>query len=179
VIGAFLASDTPSFAVPANIAFGIVAVVMIFCAIRVVTTRNIVHAALYLVGVLAGVGINYLLLQADFVALTQFLVYIGAIIVLLLFGVMLTRAPLGHADDLDNDHQKPIAVLTTLLLLGVLVGVLIDTFRGKKLPFVLSAAENTKQISDSIFSTYLIPFEVLSVLLLAALIGAIVLARKD
>ena len=174
-----LLAATPSFSVPANIAFGIVAVVMIFCAIRVVTTRNIVHAALYLVGVLAGVGINYLLLQADFVALTQFLVYIGAIIVLLLFGVMLTRAPLGHADDLDNERQKPIAVLTTLLLLGVLVGVLIDTFHAKKLPFVLSADDNTKQISDSIFSTYLIPFEVLSVLLLAALIGAIVLARKD
>jgi NADH-quinone oxidoreductase subunit J len=176
---ALLAAQSPSFAVPANIAFGIVAAMMIFCAIRVVTTPNIVHAALYLVGVLAGVGINYLLLQAEFVALTQFLVYIGAIIVLLLFGVMLTRAPLGESHDLDNKRQRPIAAITSLLLAAVLAGVLIDSFRGTKLPFKLNPFDNTRQISDSLFSTYLIPFEVVSVLLLAALIGAIVLARKD
>ena len=95
----------PTFDVPANIAFGVVAVVMIFAAIRVVTTKNVVHAALYLVVVLAGVGINYLLLQAEFVAITQFLVYIGAIVVLFLFGIMLTRAPLGISDDLDNNQR--------------------------------------------------------------------------
>jgi NADH-quinone oxidoreductase subunit J len=165
--------------VPTNIAFGIVAAMMIFAAIRVVTTRNVVHAALYLVVVLAGVGIDFLLLQAEFVAITQFLVYIGAIVVLFLFGIMLTRAPLGTSDDLDNRRQRPVAVLTALVLLAVLAYTLVKTWGDDKIPFRLSAAQNTRQISDSIFSTYLIPFEAVSVLLLAALIGAIVLARRD
>ena len=162
-----------------NVFFGLIAAAMVIGALGVVRTKNVVHAALYLVMVLAGVGINYLLLQADFVAITQFLVYIGAIIVLFLFGVMLTKAPLGRSDDLDNKKARPIAILVSLLLLGTLTYALIDSFSGKKIDFSLSAADNTQQISDSIFSTYLIPFEVVSVLLLAALIGAIVLARKD
>lgn len=178
-MAALLAADGFTGAVPTNIAFGIVAAMMIFAALRVVTTRNVVHAALYLVLVLGGVGIQYLLLQAEFVAITQFLVYVGAIIVLFLFGIMLTRAPLGVSDDLDNRSQRGPAALVGLLLLGVLSFALIKTWSDDKVPFRLSTANNTTQISDSIFSTYLIPFEVVSVMLLAALIGAIVLARKD
>ena len=166
-------------AVGSNIAFGIVAAMMVVSAIRVVTTKNVVHAALYLTGVLAGVGVDYLLLQAEFVAITQFLVYIGAVIVLFLFGVMLTRAPLGISDDLDDKRARPIAVLVSLVLLAVLSYAVIKTWTDTKIPFRLAVGNNTRQISDSIFSTYLIPFEVASVLLLAALIGAIVLARKD
>ncbi|NLA36322.1 MAG: NADH-quinone oxidoreductase subunit J, partial [Actinobacteria bacterium] len=89
---------------------------MIAAAIRMVTTKNVVHAALWLVVVLGGVGVNYLLLQAEFVAITQFLVYLGAIIVLFLFGIMLTRAPLGVSEDLDN-NQKWMGLGTALLLL--------------------------------------------------------------
>ncbi len=166
-------------AVPANIAFGIVAALMIGAAIRVVTTPNVVHAALYLVVVLAGVGVDYLLLQAEFVAITQFLVYIGAIVVLFLFGIMLTRAPLGRSTDLDNVKARTTGALVGLLLLAVMAYALIKTWKADKIPFRLTAAANTQQVSDSIFSTYLIPFEVASVLLLAALIGAIVIARKD
>ena len=179
MIASIVAQASPSFSLPANICFGITAAVMIGSAIKVVTTKNVVHAALYLVMVLAGVGVNYLLLQAEFLALTQFLVYIGAIVVLFLFGVMLTKAPLGRSEDLDNLRQRPLALLVSLILLGVLAGTLLDSFGDDKLPFRLSPEGNTKAISDSIFSTYLIPFEVVSVLLLAALIGAIVLARKD
>jgi len=179
MMAALLGADSFTGAVPTNIAFAIVAAMMIFAAIRVVTTRNVVHAALYLVLVLGGVGVNYLLLQAEFVAITQFLVYVGAIVVLFLFGIMLTRAPLGVSDDLDNRSQRPLAALTGLLLLAVLSYALIKTWTDQKVPFRLATANNTAQLSDSIFSTYLIPFEVISVLLLAALIGAIVLARKD
>ena len=78
-----------------HIAFGIIAVGMIVGAIRVVTTNNIVHAALWLVMVLGGAAALYLLLAAEFVAVTQILVYIGAITVLFLFGTMLTRARIG------------------------------------------------------------------------------------
>ena len=180
------ASTETTFDVPANVVFAVLAVFMIAAAIRMVTTRNIVHAALWLVVVLGGVGMNYLLLQAEFVAITQFLVYLGAIVVLFLFGIMLTRAPLGVADDLDNPKARPAGIVTGLLLLGVIGYSLIETFAGKQLDFRAYervAEENTngrvQVVSDTIFGQYLIPFEMVSVLLLAALIGAIVLARRD
>ncbi|MHB1138599.1 MAG: NADH-quinone oxidoreductase subunit J family protein [Microthrixaceae bacterium] len=178
------ASET-TFDVPANVVFAVQAVFMIFAAVRVVTTKNVVHAALWLVVVLGGVGINYLLLQAEFVAITQFLVYLGAIIVLFLFGIMLTRAPLGRSDDLDNG-QKAIGVVVGLALLGVISYALIETFGDDKMTFAAYAGEagansngRTQAVADTIFGQYLIPFEMISVLLLAALIGAIVMARRD
>ena len=174
-----------TFDVPANVVFAVMAVFMIAAAIRVVTTKNIVHAALWLVVVLGGVGANYLLLQAEFVAITQFLVYLGAVIVLFLFGIMLTRAPLGVADDLDN-NQRWIGLGAAGLLLVVVGYALIETFGNDKLDFrayetVAEANTNgrTQAVADTIFGQYLIPFEMISVLLLAALIGAIVLARRD
>jgi NADH-quinone oxidoreductase subunit J len=167
-----------SYDIPTNVAFGIVAAAMIYSAIRVVTTKNVVHAALFLVAVLAGVGVNFLLLQAEFVALTQVLVYIGAIVVLFLFGIMLTRAPLGVSDDLDNPHRG-VGVVTALLLLAVLTFTLVRGFTDVELTLPEGATTTTEDISDSIFSTYLVPFEMVSVLLTAALIGAIVLARRD
>ena len=159
-----------------NVAFGIIALVIIASALRVVTTNNVVHAALYLVMVLAGVGGLYFILGAEFVGTTQILVYIGAIIVLFLFGIMLTRAPIGGESDLDND-QRPIAAIVAVLLLGLMGYTLWDTWRGEQLGEI--QVQTTQAVSDSIFSTYLVPFEAVSVLLLAALIGAIVLARRD
>ncbi len=179
------AAPETTFDVPANVVFAVMAVFMIAAAIRVVTTKNIVHAALWLVVVLGGVGANYLLLQAEFVAITQFLVYLGAVIVLFLFGIMLTRAPLGVADDLDN-NQRWIGRGAAGLLLVVVGYALIETFGNDKLDFrayetVAEANTNgrTQAVADTIFGQYLIPFEMISVLLLAALIGAIVLARRD
>jgi NADH-quinone oxidoreductase subunit J len=168
-----------------NIAFAILALVATLAALRVVTTRNVVHAALYLVVVLASVGALYILLAAEFVAAVQILIYIGAIVVLFLFGIMLTRATIGTDTGLDND-QRWIAAITGLFLLGVLSFVLVDGFGRQRLPSLegtsreaLTAERGTGAVGDAIFSTYLVPFEVVSVLLLAALIGAIVLARRD
>jgi NADH-quinone oxidoreductase subunit J len=149
---------------------------MAIAALRVVTTQNVVHAALYLVVVLAGVGMNFILLGAEFTAVTQFIVYIGAVVVLFLFGIFLTRAPIGRSTDLDND-QRWLAVLVSLLLLGVLVGTLNDAFGNTKVG--LEEPQTSAQVGDAIFQTFVIPFEVVSVLLLAALIGAIVIARRD
>jgi NADH-quinone oxidoreductase subunit J len=123
-----------TFDVPANVIFAVQAVFMIFAAVRVVTTKNVVHAALWLVVVLGGVGLNYVLLQAEFVAVTQFLVYLGAIIVLFLFGVMLTRAPLGVSEDLDN-NQKKIGIGVGVALLAVLSYALIESFGRSELTF--------------------------------------------
>jgi len=160
-----------------HIAFGIIAALMVFGALRVVTTRNVVHAALWLVLVLSGAAAQYILLAAEFVAVTQVLVYVGAIMVLFLFGVMLTRARVGRERELTN-RGWAIGLLTALLLLGVLGYVLIDAFGDDKLPKD-AAVVTTEQVSDSIFSTYSIPFWALSFLLLAVMVGAIVLARRD
>ena len=170
------AQSAVSFDTPANIAFAVIAVVMVIAAVRVVTTRNVVHAALWLMIVLGGNGLLYLLLQAEFVAMTQFLVYLGAIVVLFLFGIMLTRAPIGGEADLDND-QRWVGGLISVLLLAVIGYTLIDRFEDSELP--ADTVTTTAQVSDAIFGTYLVPFEVVSVLLLAALVGAIVVARRD
>src|SRR3982750_3494386 len=85
-----------------NVGFGIIAAAMVWGAIRVVTTRNVVHAALWLVVVLAGAAAQFILLGAEFVALTQVLVYVGAIVVLFLFGIMLTKAPIAGDADLTR-----------------------------------------------------------------------------
>lgn len=160
----------------ANVAFGIIAAVMAVAAVAVVTVRNVVHAALSLVVVLAGVAAQYVLLQAEFVGLVQVLIYIGAVIILFLFGIMLTRAPMRKNPDLDNNQRWP-AVAVSALILVVLVALLADAFGGAKID--LGAPTPSSALADSIFRTYVVAFEVVSMLLLAALVGAIVLARKD
>ena len=170
---------------PENIAFGVLAAAAVLAALRLVTTKNVVHAALYLVVVLSSVAALYVLLFAEFVAVTQLLVYVGAVVVLFLFGIMLTRAQLGRETGLDND-QRGVALVTALFLMGVVTYVLVDFFGTDKLPSMegvshaeLTAARGTGAVGDSIFSTYLVPFEAVSILLLAALVGAIVIARRD
>ena len=159
-----------------NIAFGIIAFGMAVGAIRVVTTKNVVHAALWLVLVLSGVAANYILLAAEFAAVVQVIVYIGAIVVLFLFGIMLTRAPIGKNAELDND-QRWAAVVVGLLLFGVLTAVLAKAFGREHIHNV--TVQRTSDVANSIFTNYVVPFEVISVVLLAALVGAVVIARRD
>ena len=160
-----------------NIFFGILAAIVAISALRMVTTRNIVHAALYLVAVLAGLGALYVLLTAEFVATTQVLVYIGAVMVLFLFGIMLTKAPLGNVMEMTG-RQWPLAAVVAALLGGVTIYSLVDRFGSERLN-IDGPIYRTADVSDEVFSTYIVPFAAVSVLLLAALIGAIVLARKD
>jgi len=160
-----------------NIGFGIIAAIMIVGAIKVVTSKNVVHAALALVLVLSGAAAQYLLLAAEFVAVTQVLVYVGAVMVLFLFGVMLTRAKLGQEADLNNNNVA-VAAPVALLMLGVMSWVLIDGWSDTKLPQG-GGSVPIQAVSDDIFGPYLLPFWALSFVLLAAVIGAIVLARKD
>ena len=168
---------TSDINVAMNVGFGMIAAMMIFFALNVVTTKNVVHAALSLVMVLAGAAAQYLLLAAEFVAVTQVLVYVGAVMVLFLFGVMLTRARLGAEADLNNKNFL-LGLPVALLMFGVMAYVLLDQFGDQTLDST-SAPTSTQQLSDNIFGPYLLPFWALSFLLLAAVIGAIVLARKD
>jgi len=157
-----------------ELAFAVLAVVGLFSALRLVTTKNVVHGALYLVITLAMVGGVYLLLAAEFVAWVQIVIYVGAIVVLLLFSLMLTKAPIGRAA-LDNQQRGVAAVVAAGVLAG-LVTIIQGAFSGTKFTPVPS---RTAEIGASIFRHFVAPFEVVSVLLLGALIGAIALARRD
>ena len=161
-----------------EVVFWVLAVVMTGAALRVVTSSNVVHAALYLVGTLMGAAALYVLLLAEFVAWVQVLVYVGAIVVLMLFGLMLTRAPIGRAQQLDN-NQRPLAAIVALAVFVVSAWIMVDAFEGQDVGLSNAAGTTTESIGEAIFSEYVLPFEVVSVLLLAALVGAVVIARKD
>lgn len=159
-------------------AFSVMAVVGTLAAIRVVTAKNVVHAALYLVVTLLSVGGVYLLLAAEFVAWVQILIYVGAIVILFLFGLMLTKAPIGR-DTLDN-QQRVVALLVALGVLAGLVFLLNGAFDWNDPGAKIAVAHtDTLAVGTSLFRSYVLPFEAISFLLLAALIGAVVLARKD
>jgi NADH-quinone oxidoreductase subunit J len=162
-----------------EIVFWAVAVMMGIAAFAVVTTRNVIHAALFLVGALLGAAIIYVLLYAEFVAWAQVLVYVGAIVVPMLFGLMLTRAPIGKLN-FDND-QRWLAALAAIAVFGVTTWIIVDAFEGEKIDLVREASDRprTELVGNAIFSDYVMAFEVVSVLLLAALIGAIVIARRE
>ncbi len=167
-----------------NVTFWILAVAMVLAAIGVVRSQNIVHAALYLVVVMAGAAAQYILLAAEFVAWVQVIIYIGAVIILFLFGIMLTRAPMRGDTDLDND-QKLSAGVVSLFLVGVMSTLLIDAFGSHEIK--ISGVAGAKlldtgkaaSVADLMFKSYVVPFELVSILLLAALVGAVVIARRD
>ncbi|MDQ3877142.1 MAG: NADH-quinone oxidoreductase subunit J [Actinomycetota bacterium] len=160
-----------------QVVFWALAVVMAFAALRVVTSGNVIHAALYLVATLMGAAGLYVLLLAEFVAWVQVLVYVGAVVVLMLFGLMLTRAPIGKAN-FDND-QRLLAALCAGALFGVMTWIMVTAFKGHRLTLAHAEGTKTGTIGNVIFSSYVWPFEVVSVLLLAALVGAVVIARRD
>jgi NADH-quinone oxidoreductase subunit J len=159
-----------------NVGFGIIAFMMIFAALKVVTSKNVVHAALWLVLVLAGIAAQYILAGAEFVAASQVLVYIGAVMVLFLFGIMLTRAQIGKEAGLNNRGYL-LGVPVALAMFGLLAWVILDAVGDDVITD--NAPTPTEALSDQFLSIYLIPFLAVSFVLLAAAIGAIVLARKD
>jgi NADH-quinone oxidoreductase subunit J len=163
-----------------NVGFYIIAALMLYGAVRVVTTRNVVHAALWLVVVLGGVAAQYILAAAEFVAVSQIMVYIGAVMVLFLFGIMLTRATIGEETNLNNDGWA-IGIPVALLMFGMLSWVLIDQYRDDVITDLSGEriATSTQRISDGYLGDFLVPLIALSFVLLAAAIGSIVLARKD
>jgi NADH-quinone oxidoreductase subunit J len=162
-----------------EITFVLVGLLTFGAAVLTVTVRNLVHAALWLVVALGGLAGCYLLLSAEFVAWVQVLIYVGAVAVLLLFGLMLTRAPIGRTTELDSGNRWAAAVVG-LATAGVLVSVIADAVRSTWFDPRLTVANGTaKAVGSSLFRYWVLPFELLSVLLLAALVGAIVLSRRD
>ena len=141
----------------------------------VVTSTHLVRAGLYLVISLGAIAGLYLVLGAELVAWVQVLVYVGAVVVLLLFAVMLTRAPIGPSTDLDRP-AGPAALIGAGVGFG-LAALLADAFRWTR--YNLPPTGTPERVGGQIFGGWVLPFEVLSILLLAALVGAIVLSRPD
>src|SRR5207247_3075670 len=146
-------------------------------AVGVVRSRNIVHAALFLIIVLVGAAAQYIVLLAEFVGITQFFIYIGAIAVLFLFGIMLTRAPMSSGD-FDNDQRWPAAIVAVFLL-GVLIALLVNAFghANIKLSDQLLRASRTGPVADSIFRHLVVPCQARPLLLLPALGGLVAISR--
>jgi NADH-quinone oxidoreductase subunit J len=165
--------------VPENYVFLVIALPMLFAAWRVVTSNNVVHSVLFLVGTLAASAALFLLLGAEFVAWTVVLVYIGAVVVLFLFGIMITRAPLGREVALSQPVRVRLpAAVVSFALFFMIGGAMLDAFGGDAIPIVDDATRTT-EIGQSLFERWVVPFEVVSLVLLAALLGGIVLARRD
>lgn len=159
-----------------DVVFLLLSVVAIASAVLVVTTRQIVHAALWLVVTLGATAGCFLVMTAEFVAWMQVLIYVGAVVVLLMFGLMLTRAPIGPSDDLTSGNWFTalfVAVCTTAML----VVLLVDGFRSAMVDVSAASPTTAEALGESMFRYWVLPFEALSVLLLSALVGAIVLSR--
>ena len=155
--------------------FVLLSLVALVSALLVVTTPHLVHAALWLVVTLGSVAGIFLVLAAEFVAWVQVLIYVGAVVVLLLFALMLTRAPTGPHPDADV-RRWPAALVAGLV--GALLSVtVVAGFHDVRLDLDGTVVGSAKTTGTSVFTLWVLPFEVLSVLLLAALVGAIVLSR--
>jgi NADH-quinone oxidoreductase subunit J len=162
----------------ADVVFGLLGLVSFAAGVLVVTARNVIHAALWLVVSLGGLAGCYLVLTAEFVAWVQVLIYIGAVVVLMLFGAMLTRAPIGRVQDL-NSSNRPVAAVAGLATAGVLGTLVVTAFKGAYVDVHHTAIGDGKALGGAVFRYFVLPFEVASVLLLAALVGAIVLTRRE
>lgn len=159
-----------------DIVFVLVGLVAIGSALMVVTTRQIIHAALWLVVSLGAVAGCFLLMAAEFLAWMQVLIYVGAVVVLLLFGLMLTKAPIGASEDLNSGNWL-VALLVSAASTAVLVVLLVDGFRTAVIE-VGADPTTAKVLGEAMFRSWVLPFEVLSVLLLSALVGAIAISRQ-
>lgn len=162
-----------------EVVFVLLGVLALASAALVVTAKNVVHAALWLVVTLAAVAGTYLMLTADFVAWVQVLIYVGAVIVLILFGIMLTKAPIGGTAGLDSENRLA-AFVVAVAAGGTLTTLLVSAFRDAYVDVAaVKDGAGGEELGTALFSDYVLPFEVVSVLLLAALIGSIVLSRHD
>jgi len=160
-----------------DIIFTLLGLVAVGSALMVVTTKQIVHAALWLVVSLGAVAGCFLVMTAEFVAWMQVLIYLGAVVVLLLFGMMLTRAPIGPSEELSGTNR--VAALFAALAITAVLGVLIVDAFATTMIDVDRQKSTASVMGESLFRFWVLPFEALSVLLLSALVGAIALSKSD
>lgn len=144
-------------------------------ALGVVLFRNIFHSALCLVATLIGVAALYLALQAEFIAVVQILLYVGAVMTLVIFAIMLTQRIADPNIPRTNKQSVP-AFLGLVLFVFLLVSLFLKT----DWPAAANPVQvDTFALGKALLGTYVFPFEVVSIVLIAGLIGAVVVARKD
>ena len=154
---------------------GTLAGVVLAGAFGVVSTRSVVYAAIFLLLTMVGVSALFLLLLVEFLALVQILIYGGAISIVLLFAIMLTRAP--EQARVDDNPQRPLAALAAVALFGLLAYAALAT-PWAELKSADDPGAGFTALSRSLFSDFVVPFEVASLVLLVALVGAVVLTRS-
>ncbi len=142
----------------------------------VVSCAHVVRAGLWLVVALGALAGCFLVLSAEFVAWVQLLIYVGAVVVLLLFVTMLTRAPIGRSEELDRSRW-PAALVGGATAI-TLVTLLVQAFGGVTVTLNGAAIGSAQRIGVAVFSGWVLGFELLSVILLAALIATIVVSRR-
>ena len=151
--------------------FVLLSVLTLGGGLGVVVTRNVVHAALFLLLSLLAVAEVYLVLLTEFLALVQVLIYGGAIVIVLLFAIMLTRT--AEYPRISDNRQWPLAAAAALGLLGVLAA----SFLTRSVEDTEAQSPAFTELSNSLFTKWAVPFEIASLVLLVALIGAIIIAR--
>ena len=156
--------------------FFVFAFITVVSGFIVVFSRNIVYAAFSLLFTFFGVAGLYALLSADFLAVTQILIYVGGILVLLLFGVMLTNKVISVDIKTGVIHTVPALILVAIVA-GSLAGLFYSTWKSTPAP-VAAARPTTAPLGEMLMTGYLLPFEIASVILLVALIGAAFTARR-
>lgn len=165
-----------------QIVFGVLALFALFAAVMVVAVHNLIHAALWLIATFFTVAAIYLLMQAEFLSLAQVLIYVGAVSILILFAIMLTR-------DVEGEHTQLLykrwwlSGTIAAALFGLLIAPTVYNFGWQPAPpspdGAPAAVASTVEIGTAFLREYLLPFEVASVLLLVALLGAIVIAFEE
>jgi len=187
LIEQLIAQTAPTVPTIPQVIFALMATFAAICALMVVLTRNLFHSALALVGTLFGVAAIYALLEAEFLAVSQVLVYVGAISTLITFAIMLTRGMMfGSTSPLNR--QAGTATMIVALLFVVLAGlvssmpwpnseVVLDTLDWGKYASLGTGQAIIANLGEQFVTSYLVPFELMAVLLLVALAGAIMVAR--
>ncbi len=160
-----------------DLIFYLFALVTVISAGIVVFSKNVMYAAFSLLFTLFGVAALYVLLQADFLAITQVLIYVGGILVLMLFGLMLTNRVVS-VDIKSSSMQTVPALLLSAVVAGSLAGIFYSTWRG--VPAVGEVVgSTTASLGTLLMTRYALPFEVASVILLVALLGSAMMARHN
>ena len=156
--------------------YAVMAVVLIF-ALGVVTLRNLFHCALCLAAALIGTAVIYVVLQAEYLAAIQILLYVGAVVTLIIFAVMLTEH-LSAKIVRQNNSQSPLAIVGLLGFVALLASLILKT-PWPVTPAALQAKVSVMGLGKALMGPYVFPFEVISIVLIAALIGTVVIAKKD
>ena len=165
---------------PEQIIFILVAIVTLIAGVSVVTSRNLIHSALWLILSLFGIAIFYVLLDAGFFAVIQVIIYIGAIAILFIFAAMLTRKVMQDTGPQSNKNWWLGALIAALLFAGITL--VLTNWQGfaTSIPVLANPSGRISQLGLALVSPdqYVLPFELASILLVAAMIGAIFVAGE-